>query len=1040
MTASATVRFLAGFCRDRPLDEKVFVCPSFVAGRQIGEALAREAGSWANLRFVTLASLAQETAALELARLGKRLVGGSERLVLADTLFRELKGEGRLEYFDRLDPSPGVARALLGAVDSLRGEGLTADRIDPARFAVAAKGRDIRTCLGRYERRLEEEGAVDLPGLCALAAEVAGRPGARPEAAFLMSADVTLSPVEKAFLDAVSGGGCVFPARDPVHGLERPRLFQAVSTEAPAAPPEPVSDVERLPWLFDPAGRPEPFGDGSLAIFRAVGPMSECREIVRRVVESGTALDEVEIVCPSGGAYATILNDLSVRSGLPMTFAAGLPLALTAPGRALAGLLDWIENGYLASSLCRLVESQDLRLPFEGPAGDVPPSSVSRHLREALIGWGRERYVEFLEKRRLKLEARLRDPRADEEGGLSEEKRVALGRDAAETGRLADAVRDFLAVVPDVPASGPVPFGAFSRGLAEALGACAVLRPDAGDLDAQALALITAELEAMSGGSASPEIDLEASLDRVRTAVSSLAVGASAPRPGHVHVSSFYSGGLSARPVTFVAGLDDASFPGQGAREPVLLDAERENLSPNLATAADILRERLYSMAATLASLRGRVTFSYPAYDVLEEREAFPSSLLLQVHRLASGDLACNYEGLQKALAEAAEAAGRPDPSGFLPGGPGRAIDATDWWLGRLAGRDRPADGLAAVRRKFPDLGAGIRARQARAGDKLTEYEGIVRIDRGLFDPLTNPGLEVSASRLESLVKCPFGYFLKYVLGVEPPEELELDRSRWLDPMDRGSLIHDILYEFMTRVTEAGARPDAGRHGPLMDEVAGCVVAEWKRAVPPPSEGIFERERQDILAALEVFLRVESARPAAVRAFAFEKSFSGVPVEVAGGGSFRLKGRIDRIDRTGPDTFRIVDYKTGSPKPYEDLVAFGRGRVIQHALYAVAAEKVLVREGLAKKARVTESGYSFPTRRGEGREVLVREFDREAFRALLRDILALIANGYFATALKDECDFCDYAPVCGGRAAETKRKVESDARTGPAFERLKGYE
>ena len=38
---NATIRFLAAFCREHPLDEKVFICPSFVTGRQIGEALAR---------------------------------------------------------------------------------------------------------------------------------------------------------------------------------------------------------------------------------------------------------------------------------------------------------------------------------------------------------------------------------------------------------------------------------------------------------------------------------------------------------------------------------------------------------------------------------------------------------------------------------------------------------------------------------------------------------------------------------------------------------------------------------------------------------------------------------------------------------------------------------------------------------------------------------------------------------------------------------------------------------------------------------------
>ncbi len=1047
---NATVKALAGFCREHPLDEKIFIVPSFIVGRQLGESLAREAGSWTNLRFVTLAALAQETASFELERLGLRLVAGSELLVFADALFRDLRAAGRLEYFSRLEPSPGAARAVFRAIGTLRMEGLAGERIEPGDFAVPAKGRDVRTLLASYEKRLNDAGCIDLAGLFVLAAESARLAGVPGAACVLCPADSVLSRVEREFLDAASAGGCVFLAGDPVVGLERPRRFRpAAESGSPSGRPEPASDAERLSWLFDPARAPKPLGDGSVDIFRAVGPMCECREIARRIIDGGTALDQVEIVCPPGPVYATILHDLSLRSGLAVTFADGLPLSLTAPGRVFAGLADWIENGHVVSDLSRLIEALDLRLPFRGPEEDVPPQSVSRHLREALIGWGRERYIERLIARRRAIEAKLEDPRGGPEGDLLDDRRADLERDLSEVGRLVDAVRSFLGLFPEFPPAGPVPLDALCSGLAAAVETCSALRPGGEERDGQALGLIAAELRAMAGHPwrPSPEgppeagaLDIRSALAHIRAAVSSLSAGASAPRPGHAHVSSYSSGGVSGRPVTFILGLDDSHFPGRGPDDPVLLDPERERISSGLAVTADSLRERLYAMASLAASLRGRATFSYPAYDILEEREAFPSSLVLQVHRLVSGDTACSYEGLDAALAAAAARAGRPDPAGFLPGGPERAIDGTDWWLDRLRGRGRPAGALTAVRRRFPGLDAGIRAEDARAGETLTEYEGVVRIDGRRFDPLLNPDLQVSASRLESLVKCPFGYFLKYLLGVGPPEEIELDRARWLDPLNRGTLLHDILYEFMALITRQGERADPVRHGPVMEGIARRIIADWKIKVPPPSEGIFVREYQDIRAALEIFLRVEGVRPANIVPFAFEKGFSAVPIEIRGGRSFRLKGRIDRIDRTGPETFRVIDYKSGNPKPFEGLDGFGRGRMIQHALYAVAVERLLAEEGLAKRPRVTESGYFFPTRRGEGREVLVREFDREAFRSLLRDILAFISNGYFVRTPADDCGFCDYAQVCGGRHKETKAKLEADPRIGPAFERLKSYD
>ena len=122
MTANATIRFLAGFCREHPLDDKVFVCPSFVVGRQVGEALAREAGSWINLRFVTSWTLAGEV----LERSGKagarRPMTGSAELALTDRLLRELCDAGEIGYFGNSErpPTPGLADALHRAIRERR--------------------------------------------------------------------------------------------------------------------------------------------------------------------------------------------------------------------------------------------------------------------------------------------------------------------------------------------------------------------------------------------------------------------------------------------------------------------------------------------------------------------------------------------------------------------------------------------------------------------------------------------------------------------------------------------------------------------------------------------------------------------------------------------------------------------------------------------------------------------------------------------------------------------------------------------------------
>jgi ATP-dependent helicase/nuclease subunit B len=244
----------------------------------------------------------------------------------------------------------------------------------------------------------------------------------------------------------------------------------------------------------------------------------------------------------------------------------------------------------------------------------------------------------------------------------------------------------------------------------------------------------------------------------------------------------------------------------------------------------------------------------------------------------------------------------------------------------------------------------------------------------------------------------------------------------------------------MTKVKEKKESVDPARHGELMAEVAGRHIDRAKRKIPPPSEAIFESERRDIVAALDIFMAAEAKREEKGEPLEFEKEIEKEEISLGGGRSFFLHGYIDRVDRTAEDTYRILDYKTGRTSDYENLVEFGRGRIIQHALYAVAAEKILARERPGSKPRVTASGYFFPSRRGEGREIMVRNFDRDRLRCLLNDLLHLLENGYFIAGPEAKCHFCDFAPVCvSGGPDETKRKREANPEVFEAYDKLDEY-
>jgi ATP-dependent helicase/nuclease subunit B len=330
-----------------------------------------------------------------------------------------------------------------------------------------------------------------------------------------------------------------------------------------------------------------------------------------------------------------------------------------------------------------------------------------------MIGWGRERYTARLETLIEDIRTNADASGREDEGGPgadtaqdAADRRERASQQVSEVQSLLSLVREFLELLPGEDGSGKVDFAALCRGVAELIGKFASLY---GELDAEARTLLRTKLDDAAAFKTAPLRRLTA-FDWLKNVGAGLTVGASGPSPGHLHLSTWFSGGRSARPVTFVAGLDQGAFPGAGIQDPILLDEERERLNeerkaPLLRTTAESLRENLWRMAAMLAGLGGRVTLSYSAYDIIEERPSFPSSVILQAARLVAGKPDMDYSALASLF---------PEAQAFLPGEDKKAVDETDWWLARLAPGGLLRDGMEAVKSNFDALSRGIFARERR--------------------------------------------------------------------------------------------------------------------------------------------------------------------------------------------------------------------------------------------------------------------------------------------------------------------------------------
>ncbi len=251
---------------------------------------------------------------------------------------------------------------------------------------------------------------------------------------------------------------------------------------------------------------------------------------------------------------------------------------------------------------------------------------------------------------------------------------------------------------------------------------------------------------------------------------------------------------------------------------------------------------------------------------------------------------------------------------------------------------------------------------------------------------------EFSATALESLARNRYVFFLEKVLGIKPDRTHEDDT----DPMDRGTLVHDILEKIYTAIAEQSdlyAAQSGASVSLASNDRDGRSTLRWKltqqkteNSIPlavfdPANEkeiislaheiadeefaiaeqrpsrhlghpAVWETERRKLHQVIENFIRMdlETALKENRYPALFEMKFDethDLPVTLThGGDEVQLKGKIDRIDLIFDDNdelkqLLVIDYKgksrNDSVETLEKKISLNLD--CQLALYTFAAQQ-----------------------------------------------------------------------------------------------------
>lgn len=245
----------------------------------------------------------------------------------------------------------------------------------------------------------------------------------------------------------------------------------------------------------------------------------------------------------------------------------------------------------------------------------------------------------------------------------------------------------------------------------------------------------------------------------------------------------------------------------------------------------------------------------------------------------------------------------------------------------------------------------------------------------------------LSASAYDDLRKCPYRFFATRQLGLQEPDEIDLD----VDKRDFGNWLHRVLNAFHVRLKQ-----DPGaRRGELLDECAQEVTRDMRL-----DEGEFLPFRAAWLRARDGYLEWLAGHERSEGAV-FDSAES--EHERALGG-LRLMGRIDRIDGLPGGACMVMDYKTEQFEKTRERVRLP-GEDTQLAFYAA----LLGRDDL--RAAYVNIGERGETRTVEQEEIAAA---RDMLLAGIAQDVGRIAQGAPLPALGEgiACEYCAARGLC----------------------------
>jgi ATP-dependent helicase/DNAse subunit B len=639
--------------------------------------------------------------------------------------------------------------------------------------------------------------------------------------------------------------------------------------------------------------------------------------MVKKSLRGGTPADAILIAFPSLDEYAPLVEEIFTDYGIPYNRALGRQLSASPVALSVVSMLNACQEDFSGSSLLRIFNSPFLKFSAQSSLA----FALERFLRRHRIIGGKDKLLSVMNIR---------------------------SSDADTPDVFAGPLRDLFAALEPFTAQEPVSLTTWMNRLAALI----------------AWSGLDVQVEAIHGPL---NINLQAHRKLSETIANLAGAGKLLPEYRYTFHEWFFllkkiimktrfqvppedesgvqilglqeSVGLPWEEI-YLGGLIDGVFPQRLLQNIFLPEAVLVSLGAN--TLERERRTAAHHFYRLLLSAK-KVTLTWP--ENKGDRPVVPSPFVEELAPLAMAGLL--NQGIEKAsgiqfslkieesqsLPELAKAVGitrsTEKNKGLLP--------KTDW--------------LTAVSGAIPDFISPITSIKS-----ALEQKPPGRINA----PLPQQKSEFWVTELDEYLACPYDYYVNYILGIEPIEEVTEDIS----PLERGSKVHAVLRNFYLSWNKPVTRQNRQEAAALLKKLADSAYDKEADTVRN------RREKELFLTVMierfldseEIFWK-QGMRPAYL-----EQKIEAFKLTLSQGKEVNLSAKIDRIDTDDKGNFIIVDYKTGKyPQPKMTV----EQEIFQLPVYAVMARSAFSGEGAPLKNPVGLAYYDLVGKTGAGARDLV---------------------------------------------------------------------